>query len=63
MESNLSKRVGRIEKSAAVDTVAIELGGKTYAMSRDQLRAILLEISEAGADVGPGPSKYHEHER
>jgi hypothetical protein len=60
MERSLSKRIGRLEKSVAVDTVAIELEGVTFVLARAHLRDVLREISEVGADVGPGPSSHRE---
>jgi hypothetical protein len=55
--SNLSKRIGCLEKTAGVEMIEIDIGGNIYRMPRVEFRRILHEISDAGGDVGPGPSR------
>jgi hypothetical protein len=57
VESDLSKRIGCLEKTAGVEMVEIDIEGNIYRMPRVEFRKILHEISDAGGDVGPGPSK------
>ena len=57
MSSKVEHRVARLESKAGAEILEIAIGHKTFTLSRADLTAVLREISEAGGDVGPGPSK------